>query len=65
MPRESIQITGIQVEQLTDGDVRIIVRTPDNASFVVYDDSKSQFIGAQKMLTLKREYQKAITDARV
>lgn len=74
MPRESIQITGINVERLgVDGEdgVRITVRTPDNSSFIIYDDAaelparSGLFLGAQGMLKLKREYQKSITDARV
>lgn len=68
MPRESIQITGIQFETSSRGIVTVTVRTPDNASFQIFrsiDDSDSTYIGAQAMLKLKREYQKSITDARV
>lgn len=65
MPRESIQITGIQIEHIDEDHVRVTVRTPDNSNFVIYEGGLNEFIGAQKMLTLKREYQEKIAAARV
>ena len=68
VPRESIQITGIQFETSSRGIVTVTVRTPDNASFVVFesiDDSDSRYVGAQAMLNLKRAHQPKIADARV
>lgn len=69
MPRESIQITGIYMETLKENHVRVTIRTPDNASFVIYEgdprDQSSLFVGAQAMVVMKRESQKKVTDARV
>lgn len=75
MPRESIQITGIHFEKIFTNEeatgFRITVRTPDNSSFVVFEEMEldlapaTQFIGAQALLKLKREYQEKITAARV
>jgi hypothetical protein len=68
VPRESIQITGIQFETSSTGIVTVTIRTPDNSSFVVFesiDDTHSWYVGARTLVQMKREAQKKVTDARL